>query len=234
MPRVLPRIVPALEIPPVNVAPVTEIAVAVELILPVLLIKMPWLEPRIMPLSTIAPVMVLPAILIPVAATILPELLILPPLKVGTAEIKMPTSAPVTVPALVMPPPKDVTPTIETTVPGADSKPALEMPPANVGPVIEMAGVPALVAEIVLWLSILMPPNSVPESTIDPVMVVFFRVMPVDEIRPLLTMPALVATALICVLVAQTPEMVPVFLDGNGPLKQGLANERSTSSPPLT
>jgi hypothetical protein len=115
------------------------------------------------------------------------------------------------VPALVMPPPKVVTPAIETTVPGADSRPALEMPPAKVGPVIEMAGVPALVAAIVLWLSIEIPPNSVPVSTIEPVMVVFFSVMPLDATKPVLTMPALVAAALKCVLVAQMPETVPVF-----------------------
>ena len=122
MPRALPRIVPALDMPPVNVAPVTEIAVAVELILPVLPIKMPWLVPRIMPLSTIAPVTVEPAMSMPVLALIVPELLILPPLKVGTAEIKMPALAPVIVPALVMPPPNWWRPTMETTVPGADGE----------------------------------------------------------------------------------------------------------------
>ena len=52
------------------------------------------------------------------------------------------------------------------------------MPPENFGPVIEIAAVPALVASTLLALSIEMPPNSVPVSTIEPVMVVLFSVMP--------------------------------------------------------
>ena len=127
------EIVPELLMPPVNVEPVMRIPVLVAVIVLAPSIRMPRPDARISPLSTIAPLMVLPAMAMAVLAVIVPELEILPPLKLETPVIWMPRVAAVITPALVMPPWK--VETVLTRMPTAlalmVAPPALTMPPEN-------------------------------------------------------------------------------------------------------
>ena len=62
MPSCPAETVPALEMPPVKLGPVIEMAVLVDVILLALSIRMPRLDARIAPLSRIEPLIVLPVI----------------------------------------------------------------------------------------------------------------------------------------------------------------------------
>ncbi len=80
MPRVPAETVPALEMPPRKLEPVIEMAVWVPATLPLLSIRMPWLEPLMTPLSVIPPVTVPEDWMrMPVSPEIVPVLLLTMP-----------------------------------------------------------------------------------------------------------------------------------------------------------
>jgi hypothetical protein len=164
---------------------------------------------------------------------IVPELVMPPPALLlpnwVTLLRAMPTApAEEIVPELLMPPENELTKPREMPMCSAEIVPALEMPPVNVGLWISMAMPLPLSSVILLVLSSEMPPMSVLELKILPVMVLLVTLMPELVIGPIAWMEASMVS-----LSTQTPEtLLPLLKKPLPPTGVHVAPANAADMPP--